>query len=433
MEDRAERGLDGKSREDRDLKVLQINTVCGSGSVGRITVDIVHALEEAGDEGMIAFGRRQAPEGVKTWKFGTNLDMGVHVLHTFFKGEHGFASSKQTARLIEKIKEYDPDIIHLHNIHGFYLDVEQLFRYLKTSGKPVVWTLHDCWSFTGHCAHFDYIGCMKWKTGCGSCPQYKNVYPYALFKDNSAGNYKRKKRSFTGVPDLTVVTPSRWLAGYVRESYLGEYPVQVIPNGIALDRFRPVDGGLRKRLGFENKYILLGVASMWEERKGYAYFEQLADRLDDSYQIILIGLSKRKLKTLHPRIHGVMRTNSMEELAEYYSMADAYVNTTLEDTFPTTNLEALACGTPVITFATGGSVESVDASCGKIVPKGDIEALIQAIEELRGEPDKKEACLRRAAGYDKDDRFQDYLKLYRSLLERQGRQAVPGQNTGTEQ
>ena len=155
MEDRAERGLDGKSREDRDLKVLQINTVCGSGSVGRITVDIVHALEEAGDEGMIAFGRRQAPEGVKTWKFGTNLDMGVHVLHTFFKGEHGFASSKQTARLIEKIKEYDPDIIHLHNVHGFYLDVEQLFRYLKTSGKPVVWTLHDCWSFTGHCAHFD--------------------------------------------------------------------------------------------------------------------------------------------------------------------------------------------------------------------------------------------------------------------------------------
>ena len=415
------------------MKVLQINTVCGSGSVGRITVDIVHALEAAGDEGMIAFGRRQAPEGVKTWKFGTNLDMGVHVLHTFFKGEHGFASSKQTARLIEKIKEYDPDIIHLHNIHGFYLDVEQLFRYLKQAGKPVVWTLHDCWSFTGHCAHFDYIGCMKWKTGCGSCPQYKNVYPYALFKDNSAGNYKRKKDAFTGVPDLTVVTPSRWLAGYVRESYLGEYPVQVIPNGIALDRFRPVDGGLRKRLGFENKYILLGVASMWEERKGYAYFEQLADRLDDSYQIILIGLSKRKLKTLHPRIHGVMRTNSMEELAEYYSMADAYVNTTLEDTFPTTNLEALACGTPVITFATGGSVESVDASCGKIVPKGDIEALIQAIEELRGEPDKKEACLRRAAGYDKDDRFQDYLKLYRSLLERQGRQAVPGQNTGTEQ
>ena len=152
------------------MKVLQINTVCGSGSVGRITVDIVHALEAAGDEGMVAFGRKQAPGDVKTYKFGTNLDMGIHVLHTFFKGEHGFASSKQTGRLIEKIKEYNPDIIHLHNIHGFYLDVEELFRYLKGSGKPVVWTLHDCWSFTGHCAHFDYIGCMKWKTECGDCP-----------------------------------------------------------------------------------------------------------------------------------------------------------------------------------------------------------------------------------------------------------------------
>ena len=217
-----------------------------------------------------------------------------------------------------------------------------------------------------------------------------------------------------------MVTPSRWLAGYARQSYLGEYPVEVIPNGIDLGRFRPVDKGLRERLGFQDKYILLGVAGMWEERKGYAYFEQLADRLDDSYQIILIGLSKRKMRSLHPKIHGVMRTNSIEELAEYYSMADAYVNTTLEDTFPTTNLEALACGTPVITFATGGSVESVDASCGKIVPRGDTEGLIRAIEELRREPDKKDGCLKKASGYDKNDRFQDYLKLYRRLLEREG-------------
>ena len=399
------------------MKVLQINTICGSGSVGRITVDIVHALEAQGDGGMVAFGRRTGPEGVPIYKFGTDLDMGLHVLCTFFKGEHGFASGKQTGRLIEKIREYDPDIIHLHNIHGFYLDVEQLFRYLKTAGKPVVWTLHDCWSFTGHCAHFDYIGCMKWKTGCGHCPQYRSVYPYALFKDNTASNYRRKKAAFTGVPSLTVVTPSRWLAGYARESYLGEYPVQVIPNGIALDKFHPVDLGLRQKLGFENKFILLGVASMWEERKGYAYFEQLADRLPEDYQIILIGLSRQKMKKLHPKIHGVMRTNSMEELAEYYSMADLYVNTTLEDTFPTTNLEALACGTPVLTFATGGSVESVDGTCGRVVPKGDIEALEVAVKELRAAPLKTEDCLAKAAHYDKNDRFREYLKLYRKLLE----------------
>jgi len=399
------------------VKVLQINTICGSGSVGRIAVDIVHTVEAAGGEGMVAFGRRTAPGNVTSYKFGSNLDMGFHVLHTFFKGEHGFASSKQTAKLIHFINEYEPDIIHLHNIHGFYLDVEMLFWYLKQAGIPVVWTLHDCWSFTGHCAHFDYISCMKWKNACHNCPQYRQVYPYALFKDNSALNYERKKKAFTGVPNLTVVTPSRWLAGFAKQSYLGEYPVRVIPNGIALDKFCPTEKGLRKRLGLEEKFIILGVASMWEERKGYAYFEELADRLDDSCQIILIGLSKKKMKTLHPKIHGVMRTNSMEELAEYYSMADVYVNTTLEDTFPTTNLEALACGTPVITFATGGSVESVDEKTGRVVPKGDTQALMQAIAQLRREPLKREDCLEKSRQYDKNDRFLDYLKLYEELLE----------------
>lgn len=399
------------------MKVLQINTVCGSGSVGRIAVDIVQAVEAEGGEGMVAFGRRKAPEGVETFYFGSKPAMLLHVLHTFFRGEHGFASGRQTEKLIQKIKEYDPDIIHLHNIHGFYLDVEQLFWYLKQAGKPVVWTLHDCWSFTGHCAHFDYVGCMKWKTGCENCPQYRSVYPYALFKDNSSNNYRRKKKSFTGVQNLVVVTPSAWLAGYVRQSFLGSYPVKIIPNGIALYKFRPVDRGLRQRLHMEGKYILLGVASMWEERKGYAYFEEMADRLDASFQIILIGLSKGKMKKLHPKIHGVMRTESIEELAEYYSMADVYVNTTLEDTFPTTNLEALACGTPVITFATGGSVESVSEDTGKVVPKGDLEALILAIQAMREEPSKKEACLRRASQYDKHERFREYLKLYRELLE----------------
>lgn len=399
------------------MKVLQINTVCGSGSVGRITVDIVHMLEEEGDQGLVAFGRKTAPEGIPSYKFGSSLDMGIHVLHTFFRGEHGFASKAQTRKLIQKMEEYQPDIIHLHNIHGFYLDVEQLFAWLKEAGRPVVWTLHDCWSFTGHCAHFDYIGCMKWKTGCEHCPQYREVYPYALFKDNSARNHARKKAAFAGVPNLTVVTPSSWLAGFVKESCLGEYPVQVIPNGIDLKRFRPIESDLRARLGMEEKFILLGVAGMWEERKGYAYFEELAGRLDDSFQIILIGLSRQKMKKLHPKIHGVMRTESIEELAQYYSMADAYVNTTLEDTFPTTNLEALACGTPIITFATGGSVESVDAMTGKVVPKGDVDGLIDAIQELRREPLRREACLMRAEQYDKNERFREYLALYRELLE----------------
>ncbi len=399
------------------MKVMQINTVCGTGSVGRIMVDLIETLRAEGDCGIAAFGRREAPPGIAAYKFGTNLDMGIHVLHTFLHGEHGFASKKRTLRLIKKIEEYNPDIIHLHNIHGFYLNVELLFSYLKKAGKPVVWTLHDCWSFTGHCAYFDYSGCNKWKTGCEACPQHKKVYPYALFKDNSRQNYSRKKAAFTNVPELTLVTPSSWLSSLVKESYLKEYPIRVIPNGISLDKFHPIDKGLKRRLGMEKKFILLGVAGMWEERKGYAYFEALADRLDDSFQIILIGLSRKKLRKLHPGIYGVMRTESMEELAEYYSMADVYVNPTLEDNFPTTNLEALACGTPVVTFATGGSVESVDENTGKIVTKGNIEGLLKAIEELRGEPSKEAACLKKAEEYNKKDRFREYLNLYRELLE----------------
>ena len=403
------------------MKVLQINTVCGSGSVGRITVDIAHALERAGDACRIAYGRRTAPEGVDSWRFGTDADMAVHVLHTFFKGEQGFASGKQTARLIKEIRQWDPDIIHLHNLHGFYLDTEQLFGYLRQAGKPVVWTLHDCWAFTGHCAYFDYVGCDKWKTLCHDCPQHRSAYPYALFKDNSEQNYLRKKRMLKDqpIPDMTLVTPCRWLAGLVKQSFLMDYPVRVIYNGIDLSRFHPeAEGDLRARLGLEGKYVILGGANMWEKRKGYPYFLELAERLGKEYQVILIGLDKKKLKSLPPGVLGLARTESVEELAAYYSMADVYVNATLEDNFPTTNLEALACGTPVITFATGGSVESVDAACGKIVPKGDLEALLEAVRELRGEPDKKEACLKRAALYDKYDRFQEYLELYRSLLKK---------------
>lgn len=396
-----------------------INTVCGITSTGKICTDIADMLTSKGHECKIAYGRGIVPEKYQKYavRIGSDRDVNIHAALTRITDRTGFYSTSATRKFINWIKEYNPDIIHLHNIHGYYINIKLLFQYLKEAKCKVVWTLHDCWSFTGHCAHFDYIGCRKWETRCEQCPQYRDVYPYALFKDNTKNNHARKQQAFTGVPCLTVVTPSRWLAGFVRESYLGEYPVRVIPNGIDLDRFRPVEKGLRKRLHMEDKYIILGVASMWEERKGYAYFEKLAELLEDSFRIILIGLSKEKLKKLHPKIYGVMRTDSIEELAEYYSMADVYVNTTLEDTFPTTNLEALACGTPVITFATGGSVESVDERTGKVVPKGDTEALLQAIEELRREPSKRADCLRKAAEYDKHDRFQEYLELYQELLE----------------
>lgn len=397
------------------LKILQINTVCGSGSVGRIAVDIYHTLEKNGDKGMIAYGRRTAPEGIRAFRFGSPLDMGAHVLSTFFRGEHGFASGRQTKRLIGRIRKWNPDVIHLQNIHGFVLQVEILFAYLKEAGKPVVWTLHDCWPYTGHCAFYDYTACEGWKTGCRACREYQRTYPYALFRNHTIQNYERKRTAFTGVADLTVVTPSRWLAGEVKQSFLKEYPVQVIPNGIDRKCFRPVKSLLRQRLGLEGRFVILGVANVWERRKGLEYFVKLSGRLSEEYKVILIGLSKKQIKSLPENITGLERTSSAEELAEYYSMADVFVNATLEDNFPTTNLEALACGTPVITFNTGGSPESVDESCGQVVPKGDTEALIKAIRQEREAPRQSESCLKRAERYEKYDRFREYVELYHRL------------------
>lgn len=397
------------------LKVLQISTVCGSGSVGRITVDIYHTLEQNGDQGLIAYGRRTAPEGIRGFRFGSDWNMGLHVLSTFFKGEHGFSSAGQTKRLIEKIKEWNPDVIHLHNIHGFVLQVELLFAYLKQAGKPVVWTLHDCWPFTGHCAFYDYTGCEGFKNGCHGCKEYRRTYPYALFKNNAPENFVRKKEAFTGVPDLTIVVPSRWLKGEVEKSFLGSYPVQVIYNGIDRMRFRPVEKGLRHRLGLDGKFVILGAANVWERRKGLNYFLELSEKLSGDFLIILIGLNKKQLKALPHGIMGFARTSSVDELAEYYSMADVFVNATLEDNFPTTNLEALACGTPVITFDTGGSPESLDSTCGYVVPKKDTDALVQAILHEQAQPKRREDCRKKSEQYEKYDRFQEYVELYHRL------------------
>ena len=402
-----------KPEKMENLKIAQINTVCGNGSVGRITVDIYHALERFGHEGKIYYGRRTAPEGVNAERFGSNTDMGIHVLRTFFQGTHGFGSRGQTKKLIESLEAYHPDLIHLHNIHGFYLDVETLFAYLKECGKPVVWTLHDCWAFTGHCAYFDYVSCDKWKTGCEKCPQYPNTYPYALFRDGSRENYARKKAVFQGVKGLTIVTPSKWLGELVKESYLKEYPVKVIPNGIDLERFVPQKRNKRE------KHLVLGVANVWDRRKGLDYLKQLSLMLDsEKYEVAAVGVSKRQIKELPGTMTGICHTQNIKELMELYSEASVYVNPTLEDNFPTTNLEALACGTPVVTFATGGSVEAIDETCGRIVPKKDMNGLYRAVTELCEKcEDMRAACRKRALSYNKYDRFGEYINLYEESID----------------
>jgi glycosyltransferase involved in cell wall biosynthesis len=400
------------------VKVLQINSVCGIGSTGRIVVQIHKLLKEKGYKSYVAYGRDYARDCDSTVRIGNKFDNYMHVAITRLFDRHGFGSKKATANFIEKVEKIDPDIIHLHNIHGYYVNIELLFKYIKEANKPVVWTLHDCWAFTGHCAYFDYIGCDRWKTGCYECPQ-KKTYPSSILIDNSKRNFERKKELFTGIKNMVIVTPSRWLAGLVKESFLKEYPVKRIPvkvinNGIDLEIFKPMESDFRKRYGLENKFIILGVANVWDRRKGYDYFIKLSETLKQDEIIVMVGLTEKQKKNLPKNIIGITRTNNVKELAEIYSAADVFVNPTLEDNFPTTNLEALACGTPVVTFDTGGSPECVDESCGVVVEKGNLKELIEAIERIRLNTFNKDYCINRAKDFDKS-KYSEYLELYSSL------------------
>ncbi len=400
------------------MRVLQINSVCGVGSTGRIATDINKILKYQGHESYIAFGRGDARECDTTIRIGNQFDNYIHVAKTRILDKHGFSSKQATQKFINKIEELNPDIIHLHNIHGYYINVEILFEYLKRTNKPVVWTLHDCWAFTGHCSYFDYVECYRWKTGCYSCPQKKN-YPGSILMDNSRHNYLKKKELFKDVPNMTIVTPSNWLARLVKQSFLDEYDVKVINNGINLEVFKQTESKFREQHNLEDKFIILGVASVWEERKGYKYFLELSKTIKTDEIIVLVGLTDKQVENLPNNIIGITRTNSVSELTEIYSAADIFVNPTLEDNFPTTNLEALACGIPIITFETGGSVECINNECGFIVEKGNMKLLTDAIQIVKekGKLSYSKECVRRAKTfYDKEDRFNDYIKLYASIL-----------------
>lgn len=403
------------------MRIVQINTVCGTGSTGKIAVDLYKIAEEAGHTPYIAYGRGSAPAHVQGFKIGNVVDFGRHVLVNFFLGKSGFGSKAVTKRFLRWLDEIEPDVLHLHNLHGFYLHIGMLFEYIKSHNIPVVWTLHDCWPLTGQCAYFDYADCDKWQTGCHNCPIFRSEYPYSLFRDNSKENYIEKKSIFTGVPNLIIVTPSNWLADIVKRSYLRDYPVAVIPNGIDLSLFKPAaiqvsDVQPSGRIASAPK-IVLGVANVWTRRKGLDFFLQLSDMLGSAFHIVLIGLSKKQQAELQSKFKGritaITRTSNQQELVSWYQKAYVFVNPTLEDNFPTTNLEALACGTPVITFQTGGSPECITDECGIVVEKGNIAELKEAILALESRPEiTPSKCREKALAYDRKARFKEYLKIY---------------------
>lgn len=393
--------------------VLQINSVCGIGSTGRIATDLSSILINYGHDSVIAYGRGDAKSSDKTIRIGSNLDNYWHVFTTRLFDRHGLSSYNATKKFIKEIHRLNPDVIHLHNIHGYYLNIELLFNYLKESKKKVIWTLHDCWAFTGHCAYFDFIACDKWKVGCNKCP-LTSEYPKS-FLDRSDENYSIKKETFLGVENLHLVTPSRWLSELVKNSFLKQYPVTVINNGIDLNLFKPRESLFRKKYNLENKFILLGVASGFSERKGYSYFIKLSKFLKENEKLVLVGLSNKQLESLPKEILGIKNTNNVEELSEVYSTADVFLNLTLEDNFPTTNLEALACGTPVITFDSGGSPECIDDSSGFVVKKFDLQGLLKAIATVKenGKPYYSKYCQDLARNlYNKEVKFAEYISLY---------------------
>lgn len=400
-------------------KVLIINVSANSGSTGRIAENIGRTAIANGFDSYFAYGRIARDSQCKLIRIGSDNDIRWHGLQSRIFDNQGFASTKATQLFVEKIKRIQPDIINIHNIHGYYANIDILLNYLATTNIPVVWTLHDCWNFTGHCAFFDYAGCDRWKTHCHHCPRKKG-YPSSYVFDSSSKNYEKKKALFGRMHNLHFVTPSQWLADLTKESFLSRFPVHVINNGLDLSVFKPiVNERTKSKMGIQlGQKVILGVASVWHKRKGLDDFIQLAKALPE-HKVVLVGLTEKQVKELPQGMVGVTRTENTRELAELYSMADVFVNPTYADNFPTTNIEALACGTPVVTYMTGGSPEAVSEKTGMIVEKGNIESLIISVKRIlsydRGTIGIE--CRKRAEQlYDQNKLFQDYINLFNIIL-----------------
>lgn len=401
--------------------LFQINITANWGSTGKIAEAIGIAAMKAGWESYIAYGRWSNPSQSHLIKIGERFDKYFHYAEQRIFDDEGLCSRAATRKLILQIDEIKPDVVQLHNLHDHYLNYRILFEYLNQTDIKVVWTFHDCWAFTGHCFHFVTENCMKWQAGCNNCP-LKNEYPKTVL-DGSRRNYELKKALFTANKNLTIVPCSDWMAEFVRMSFLKEKPIEVIKNGVDLNVFKSDIGSIAHDSG-NHKFKIIAVSNVWSKDKGLYDFFKLRDLLDkDKYEMIMIGLTKKQQKDLPGGIIGIERTSSILELAEYYSSADVFVNLTYADSFPTVNMEALACGTPVITYKTGGSPEIIDDQTGWVVKQGDVKLVSSIVEFINDVQSKDEtetqrvACRKRAEEhFDKDKCFEKYIKLYDRLI-----------------
>lgn len=425
--------------------LLQINITSNWGSTGKIAEAINLAAQRKGWECSTAYGRWANPSKFPTYKVGNKWDMYVHYFENRIFDREGLSSRRATKALIRHIEELKPDVIGLHNIHDHYLNYELLFRYLNKTDIKVVWTFHDCWAFTGHCFHFVTKDCMRWKTGCHDCPLH-HLYPNTVL-DRSVKNYALKKELFSANENLAIVACSDWLGDFVKDSFLGDKRLEIIHNGVDLDVFKPFVGSesSESSTGLKVRFKIIAVSSVWYPNKGELDIYKLRTMLpDDEYEITMVGLSAEQAKNLPKGIRGIQRTQNVQELAQLYSEADVLINPTYEDNFPTVNIEALACGTPVITYRTGGSPESVrdevsdgfkefsfDSAqdkrqvsggtelynTGMVIEQGNVVALANAVMQMKDKPLSSADCRKRAETYfDKDKCFERYVELYEELV-----------------
>ncbi len=387
------------------MKILFINSVVDFGSTGKIVRQLSDALIEEGHETLIAYGRNYDANAANSYYIGDKLATYWHVGMTRLFGQHGLHSNKATTRLIRKIESYNPDVIHIHNIHGYYLNVKMLMNHLKNRPHTrIVWTHHDCWAFSGSSAYFSYSGCKVWDQGCVECVSTKE-YPEVKLFANQKENFKWKREAFSNFNNLNIVVPSEWLKNLEMDTFFNEYPITRIYNGIDLEVFKPQEPTQN------NKIKILGVANLWEARKGLQDFVELAKRLDDRYHITLVGVSESQITTLPQNITGVQRTNNQQELVQLYSDADIYLNLSVEETLGMTTIEALATGTPVITYDKTAVPEVVTAAVGKVVAANDIDALVNTLETFSFDAYSVDQCVARAQEFAKETMIKNYMKM----------------------
>ncbi len=400
------------------MKIVQINATCGIGSTGKICLSISDLLSQKQIENdvLCSFVGHEIQKGICCSGL---YEIKFQALKSRLLGNWGFNSKNATKRIIRELEQIHPDIVHLHNIHGHDCHLELLFQYFREKEIKLVWTFHDCWAFTGYCTHFTMAGCEKWRGGCGACPQKRS---YSWWMDRSSELWEKKHILFAP-QDMTIVAPSQWLAGLVQQSFLQDLPIKVINNGINLEIFQPRPSEFSKVYRLEEKHIVLGVSFGWSNAKGLDVFFELSKRLPENFQIVLVGTDDKTDRELPSNILSIHRTQNQMELAEIYSAADVLVNPTREENYPTVNMEAIACGTPVVTFRTGGSPEILDETCGSVVD--DIDAMEQEIIRVcETKPYTQKDCLKAAKRFDQNDCFEKYVDLYKELYESTAKERI---------